>query len=260
MQAVPVVVAAHLRFNVINNNKMQSLMESLKDSMMQKRLRIFTSGLAAILLPMTDTNAQTAAKTSGTEVSSSTINQTDLSGKRHGTWLLTQPSKMGEDSYSEFGIYEHGNKTGPWNKLDNEGNVLAIENFKNDVLDGQVKYFEKGRLICMGFYRGLNPSRPFDTIMVEDPGTGAQVLRVVATEKGTMRHGMWRFYDADNGRLTREEDYQIDEIVYKKDFPLSKDDSAYYEKRNAKLPHGKKTYYQPPPAKKVTYLNGKKGN
>lgn len=223
-------------------------------------LRILSACALGLLLvlPMTESLAQSAAQPPKTEVAASgTINKTDVNGKRHGTWLLTQPAGMGEEAYSEFGSYEHGNKTGPWNKLDHEGNVLAIENFKNDVLDGQVKYFEKGHLICMGVYRGLNPAREFDTVMVENPETGAQVLRVVPTERGTVRHGSWRFYDADNGRLTREEEYQIDELVYKKDFPLSKEDSAYYEKRNVKLPHGKKPYYQVPPAKKVSYLNGK---
>src|SRR5690606_23832105 len=115
-------------------------------------------------------------------------------------------------------------------------------NFREDLLDGEVKYYTNGRLNCTGNYRGLNRSYDYDTVMVTNPETGAQSLVPVPTYKGSLRHGMWRFYDVESGRLLREEDYQVDELVYHKDY-LSKADSAYYEKRRATLPHNTNNNY-----------------
>ncbi len=144
------------------------------------------------------------------------INKTDTKGNKNGMWLLTQPARMGEPSQTEFGTYEHGNKAGLWYKLDGEGELLAVETYKNNVLDGEAKYYENGRLNCIGYYRGLNPKYEYDTVFVTDPVTHNEITRFVPTEKGTMRHGTWRFYDTDNGRLIREEDYQVDQLVFAK--------------------------------------------
>ncbi len=196
-------------------------------------------------------SAQTAAKKSVPKP----VNQTDAKGKRHGTWVISQPARMGEPSASEFGEYEHGDKTGLWYKMDEESNLLSIETYKNNVLDGEAKYYDKGRLICIGHYRGLNPSRANDTFMVENQVTGVQTLRVIPTERGTMRHGSWAYYDADNGRMTREEDYQVDELVYRQEYAFSKEDSLDAAKRDKFLPHNKKPIYQPPTTKRVSYMN-----
>lgn len=182
------------------------------------------------------------------------VNQFDARGKRHGTWVFSQPARMGESSSSEFGLYEHGDKAGQWYKMDADGDLVAIETFKNNVLDGEAKYYDKGHLTCIGHYRGLNPSRANDTFMVEDPVSGMQSLRVIPTERGTMRHGSWVYYDADNGAMTREEDYQVDELIYRKDYAFAKPDSAEAAKLDAKLPHNKKPYYQPAAAKRVSYV------
>jgi hypothetical protein len=178
----------------------------------------------------------------------------DGHGKRHGLWVLSQGARMGEPGFTEFGNYDHGIKSGAWYKLDGEGELQAMETFKNNVKDGEAKYFESGRLVAIGQYRGLNPARERDTFMVEDPITGAQSLRSITTERGTMRHGLWRFYDASTGRLVREEEYQVDELVFHKEFPMSREDSLYFQKREASMPHNKKTnYYKPPANRRTSY-------
>src|SRR5690606_26255968 len=116
------------------------------------------------------------------------------------------------------GIYYHGRKMGLWYKMDDAGELLAVEGYKNDAKDGEVKYFDRGRLMAVGHYRGLNPDHPTDTIMVEHPITGVQELRSVSTDKGSLRHGLWRYYDPETGRLTREEEYQVDELIYTREF------------------------------------------
>lgn len=181
------------------------------------------------------------------------INKKDNKGRPDGMWLVSAPARMGEPGFMEFGNYEHGSKAGLWYKLDGEGQLSAIETFRNNILDGEVKYYENGRLTCIGYYRGLNPQYPFDTFFVIDPETHKEVRRIIPTERSTLRHGTWRFYDADNGRLLREEDYQVDELIYHKDYPMTKADSLRYIKRETLMPHNKKRIYTPPAAKQVSY-------
>lgn len=171
---------------------------------------------------------------------SATVNQYDGKGLPHGVWVNAQPEKMGEPAFMEFGKYDHGNKSGAWYKLDNAGEMIAMETFRNNVLDGEVKYFYRNQLTSTGYYRGLNPEREFDTIVVEDPITGLESLKPVHNDNYTVRHGQWRFYDYETGRLVREEEYQVDSLIYSKEFPMSTADSVYYKKREAGMPHNKK--------------------
>lgn len=165
------------------------------------------------------------------------FNQTDSEGQRQGPWLIRQAARMGEAAYFEFGYYSNGEKTGSWYRLDINGVPEAIEQFSRNVRNGEVKYFDQGRLVVVGHYRGLNPDVVIDTIVVEDPATGAETLVPIASQRGTLRHGLWRYYDPRTGRLLREEVYQLDEKVSSQSFGLSKADSAYYKQRDAVLPH-----------------------
>ena len=110
---------------------------------------------------------------------------------------------------------------------------------------------------CVGVYRGLNPSQQYDSIVIVDPVSGEQKLVGVASEVGTVKHGMWYFYDNETGRMNREEEYQIDVMIHAKNYPYSKADSIYYNKRNTGLPHKKKGggYYKPPEEKRTSYMN-----
>jgi hypothetical protein len=185
------------------------------------------------------------------------LNQFDAKGKRNGLWWLSQPERMGEPAYTEFGTYYHGAKIGAWYKMDGEGNVTAIENFKDNELNGEAKYFEQGHLYCTGNYRGLNPQYAYDTVVVVDPVSGLESLRAVPSEKGHVRHGIWRFYDPQTGRLIREEEYQVDDLIYRKEFGLTKADSLYYQQRVQALPHNQNVKYEPPANRKHFYTNYK---
>lgn len=168
------------------------------------------------------------------------LNQYDSKGMKDGLWLNRMPEKKGEGAYNEFGNYHRGEKTGLWYKMNINGDLMAIENYKRDYYDGQVKYFTNGQLTVVGTYRALNPDVVVDTIIVEEPVTGAQELVAVKADRGTVRHGTWRFYDERTGRLEKVEEYQVDNLIYEEYFPMTKADSLYYEKRNASLPHMKK--------------------
>src|SRR5437879_3652495 len=70
------------------------------------------------------------------------FNQLDKQGLKDGMWYLHIPARMGDDAYNEFGSFVHGQKWGKWYRFTGEGDMIAEENFRNNVLDGEVKYFE----------------------------------------------------------------------------------------------------------------------
>lgn len=182
------------------------------------------------------------------------LNQYDSKGLKDGLWLNRMPEHKGEGAFNEFGNYYRGEKTGLWYKMNIGGDLMAIENYKRDFFDGQVKYFTNGQLTVVGTYRALNPDVVIDTIIVTEPVTGMQELVAVKADRGTVRHGTWRFYDEHTGRLEKVEEYQVDNLIYEEYFPMTKADSLYYEKRNQGLPHLKKNVDKPQ-RKTHSYLN-----
>ena len=183
------------------------------------------------------------------------FNQTDDKGRPHGQWVINQPARMGEDAYAEWGSYEHGIKWGAWYKFDGDAQVTAIERYRDGMLDGEAKYFERGALVCIGHYRGLNPKNKFDTIYVLDPVTDVEIRKIISTDRGSLRHGVWRYYDVQTGRLTREVDYQLDEVIAKQDFSVAAIDSAWYKRREQAMPHNQKRFYKPPRDKQIHYTD-----
>lgn len=182
------------------------------------------------------------------------INQKDSKGQKQGTWVNNIAATKGEYPYTEFGNYLANMKNGLWYRLTSTGDLLAIENYKKDVLDGEVKYFTKGQVTVIGQYRGLNPDVTIDTILVIEPVTGEEKLVTIEADRGSVRHGTWRFYDELTGAITKVEEYQVDSLVYEEYFTMSKADSAYYERRNKNLPHMKKGAAKPV-RKQHSYLN-----
>jgi antitoxin component YwqK of YwqJK toxin-antitoxin module len=169
------------------------------------------------------------------------LNRTDDRKQKQGTWFYKREALRGEPAYSEFGNYKDDRKTGHWIKLDGENRLVSIENYTRGALNGESQYYENGKLICIGHYRGLNPDNKVDSIWVTDPLTYEEVLVMVPTERGSMKHGLWRYYDPNTGQLTREEEYQIDDLIFTKDFQFTATtDSTRLKKRIENMPHNKK--------------------
>lgn len=181
------------------------------------------------------------------------INKTDAKEKKHGMWYFSKAARMGEPGTVEFGNYDHGFRNGVWYKMDkNTEDLISIETYKRGMLNGEVKYFDMGKLYCVGNYLALNPLQKYDTIVVTDPVTQDESFHVLSNESGAIRHGMWRYYNPDNGHLIKEEEYVADELVYKKDFETAGNaDSTKLKKYERKLPHNnKKEVYRPPSGKR----------
>jgi hypothetical protein len=118
---------------------------------------------------------------------------------------------------------------------------MAVQNYRKGVLDGQSQFYEKGKLVCIGTYRGLNPDNKYDSIWVTDPGTQLDTLVVIPSERGSLKHGLWRYYDPMTGQMTMEEEYQVDDLLYRKRFEsvTTGTDSLYIRNVQKNMPHNK---------------------
>lgn len=186
-------------------------------------------------------------------IKKTSTNLTDSKGVRIGLWWITTPERMGEDGFTEFGHYDNGSKTGRWYKMDGENNLVSIESYKDNVLNGESKYFEKGKLTCIGHYRGINERNKFDTIVVVNPQNGYEFIKALPAENSTQRHGSWKYYDPQTGKLVKEEEYQVDNLIYHKDYIAAGIDSMAYQNYIKKLPHNRRIKTKP--SKSLSYLN-----
>lgn len=163
------------------------------------------------------------------------LNKTDSKKRKQGMWFYRIPAKFGDPGYMEFGSYKDNQKTGIWYKLSSDAQLMAIENYKKGLLDGQAQYFENGKLAIIGNYRGIYSKYAYDTFNVIHPETMLDTLVVVPSERGTTKHGTWRYYNPMSGHLVREEEYQVDLLLKEQDFTLptvkEKSDNSF------KLPH-----------------------
>lgn len=183
------------------------------------------------------------------------LNKRDSKGVKQGMWLNRISEKRGEPAYSEFGNYLHGQKNGLWYKVNTQGDLVAIENYKKDVFDGEVKYFTNGQVTTVGRFRGLNPDVLVDTIMVEDPVKQTQTLVPIKSDVGSVRHGTWRYYNESTGMIIKVEEYQIDNLIYEEYFKYSREDSLRLMKRMKNMPDPNISRNNIPTKKKHSYLN-----
>lgn len=178
------------------------------------------------------------------------LNKKDSRNRKQGTWFSKVAPLRGEPGYMYFGNYLDNERQGAWYKLDVEGRLVSIEHFKKGILDGQSQFYEKGKLICIGQYRGFDGRRNLDSVWVTDPITLLDTLVAVSNYQGALKHGMWRYYDPVTGQLVKEEEYQVDDLIHERTFQhTSTTDSVRMEQRKEQLPHNKKSYYKPPTGK-----------
>lgn len=165
-------------------------------------------------------------------------NQKDNSNRKQGFWITKTEAHMGEPAKTEFGNYINDRKEGTWYNLDFLGRLVSIETFHKGVRDGECHYFEKGRLILRGSFRGLNPDAEFDTFYVINPVSLEEVRRIFPSEQGSVKHGTWFYYNSNNGAVIKEEEYQVGDLLYTRDYYYNqKMDSAAIKKLEATMPH-----------------------
>lgn len=222
--------------------------------------RLLLSSLLLGLLPFSETFAQKKKPTAPAALmpesvrivsweileNGDTINRIDQHNHRHGRWLVFHEGRYGEPPYYEYGSFDDDVKSGTWTVYDKNGVTLSTEFFRQGVLDGEARYYEEGRLYCIGHYLALRSKTAYDTIMVENPETNVLRPVVVKAQTGSVRHGLWTFYNAQSGAIDRVVEYQADEVIYDRDYTqATKADSVELAQRVKSLPH---VSHQPPPS------------
>lgn len=168
------------------------------------------------------------------------VNAMDEQKRRQGFWYVEVPARVGEFGYTEFGNYVNNRKEGVWYKLDEYGRLKSIENFRFGVLHGSSEYYDKGNLVLRGTYRGLDPDKEFDTVQVIDPDTYEEFSVVVRTDAGSLKHGAFRYYHPVYGHLMKIEEYQVDSLIYTRQFHMNAvPDSVVKKNYQNQLPHVK---------------------
>lgn len=165
-----------------------------------------------------------------------TINKLDGENRRQGKWLITMPPRYGEEGLMEYGTYLDNKKVGKWQTYSLNGDLTAEEIYKSGNKDGEAKYYEQGRLFCIGNFLALKATQLLDTILVEDPITGIEKPVVIATEMGSVRHGNWTYFNMETRKIEKIVAYQVDDIVHETQ-SNSKVDSLYIQQREKSLPH-----------------------
>lgn len=167
-----------------------------------------------------------------------TINRLDQFNHKHGKWLLFHEARYNEPPFYEYGSYDQDVRVGVWNVYDKDGHTLSEEYFKQGVRDGEARYFENGKLYCIGHYLALRSKYEYDTVMVEDPVTNNFRPVVVKSQVGSVRHGLWTFFNPTTAAVDRVVEYQVDEVIYDRDYSnRDETDSLAIELKTRSLPH-----------------------
>jgi len=132
-------------------------------------------------------------------------NQRDAQHRKQGYWVEEVGEVRGEPGYTWEGVYKNDRKEGVWKKTSTIGNLIAEENFKNNVLDGYCKYyFPNGKLNEEGAYISTEVEGQRDTILIIDPVTNAETPTEIVRKGNSVRNGVWKLYDEETGKMVKE--------------------------------------------------------
>jgi hypothetical protein len=143
-----------------------------------------------------------------------TLNIIDKNGLKQGRWVTTVGEIRGEPGYDEEGLYKDNEKTGPWRKYTNTGDILAIENYRLGGKDGRQEYFNfLGILQRQEEWKGYNPDFLFDTIAVYGSENN-EILsyRILKALPYSVKNGEWKYFDSE-GRILKTERYDRGSLV-----------------------------------------------
>ena len=174
-----------------------------------------------------------------------TLNATDKKGSKQGKWVLHVDELRGEPGYEDEGVFINAKREGIWRKYTLNGDLLAIENYKQGGKDGLSQYYTPlGDLIREEHWRAYNPDAPYDTIAIY--GTGSNEIlsyKIVKAEQYSVKDGDWTYYDPSTGRIMKLEKYdrghllpeQKTEVVTDEPKKIAKPAEVLeYEKKNRK--------------------------
>ncbi len=143
-----------------------------------------------------------------------TLNRIDKLGRKQGPWLNHYDKLRGEPGYEEEGWYTHNRKEGEWKLYSLMGDLVGVEYYKWGFKDSVCRYYTiHGNLRLEQRWKAMNPDKEYDTLEIEDPDKLDTYRKVVVKNEGaSIRHGTWRYYDAETGALIRSETYTLGKL------------------------------------------------
>jgi antitoxin component YwqK of YwqJK toxin-antitoxin module len=166
-----------------------------------------------VLLLSVGANAQWKSYILG--VKGDTLNRVDPQGRKQGPWVVKVPELRGERGYEEEGHFWDDKKEGRWVRYSLIGDKMAVENYRWGQKDGQCEYYNNAEdLVRMESWRAIDPKNPYDTIPVTDPKNPYKIIRfeVIKVESPSVKHGTWRYYDPNTGRVEKSEQWVLDRL------------------------------------------------
>jgi antitoxin component YwqK of YwqJK toxin-antitoxin module len=141
-----------------------------------------------------------------------------MKGMKQGKWVNTVPEIRGEPGYEEEGYYKDDKKTGTWRKYNENGDLIAIENYKFGGKHGTQDYFSfLGAIERHEEWKGYNPDAPYDTIPVYGEGNNEIIeYKLVKAEQYSVPHGEWKYFNP-TGHVIKTERYDRGQLI--KDAP-----------------------------------------
>jgi hypothetical protein len=141
------------------------------------------------------------------------INCTDKNDLKQGKWVIRKEGLRGEPGYEEEGIYIDGKKEGVWRLYTKMGDLFAVERYRWGHKDGLNQYFDIAGLVREESWKAVNPANPYDTVDVYDPVNPNKIyMKVVKIEGTSVKHGKWKYYDSQTGRIVKSESWFLDKI------------------------------------------------
>jgi antitoxin component YwqK of YwqJK toxin-antitoxin module len=166
-----------------------------------------------VLLFVNSGNAQ--YKTYALTEDGDTVNAVLKDGLKHGAWIIRVEALRGEPGYEEEGAFVKGEKNGVWRIYTLEGDLLAVENYKNGGKDGIQQYFTfLGALVREESWRGYDPENPYDTIAIYGTSSGEITeYKIIKAVPYSVKQGTWKYYDPETGAIVKSEKWELNNII-----------------------------------------------
>lgn len=186
-----------------------------------------------------------------------TINRLDNWDRKQGPWVHRVDKVRGEPGYEEEGWYVHNRKDGEWRLYSLAGDLVGTENYKWGLKDGICRYFTvQGELKLEQSWKALNPDKPYDTVVVEDPNKLDSYDSVVVKNEGAaIKHGIWKYY-GEGGVVMRSELYTLGKLEEEAKNTVANTEKKPVAKPKEVIEFEKKNSGR----KKVKYRDGSTGN
>ena len=169
--------------------------------------------ILSLLIVIVTTNSFAQCATFRRNAAGDTLDCTDLNGKKQGKWVVKVEALRGEPGYEEEGEFKDDKREGPWRRYNAIGDFLALENYRYGFKDGESQYFNIYGLEHTEFWHATDPLYPYDTVFVPNVNDPDKYeMKVVKVEATTVKHGNWRYYDAESGKLIKTESYLFDKL------------------------------------------------